>query len=479
MTDAAAVVGEFIASDIDRALLGIVYGRRRIGKSTMLVGHVDRHHGFYFEATRAESRVQLDRLGRELGEHLGVGVLALADWEAAFKALARLGDGSDVPVPVVLDEFGHIKEADSGVDSVLASVLGPGARREGSKNRARLILCGSAISMMRALTAAEAPLRGRAGMELIMQPDDYRIAATRLPGTAALDTAVRTFCVIGGVVGYATDMGNFDLPGSSADFDRWVVDRTLSVGATLHREAATLLAEDPTVAGAGSLLHHSVLAVIANGSVTSGTIARGVGKQVSNIAPVLNRLIDAGFVVRHEDPLRAQRALYALTDPFLQFHYAVLEPFRSMLRDRVPSEVWDVRLRHVFDSRVRGPVFEEMARTWVRRFASRSTITSFGHVGPSHASMGGVDHELDVVVAEPGEIPGQRAVIAIGEAKAGEQLGTVHLRRLESARRALGPRATDAKLLLFGSHVDEALIDVAGSRPDVEIVNLERLYHGS
>lgn len=205
--------------------------RRRIGKSTMLVEQAERRGGFYFEAIRAKTPVQLERLGTALGEHLGVGRLALHDWEEAVGALLRLGEES--AVPVILDEFGHIIAADSSVESILTTALGPGALRT-SASKARLILCGSAIAMMRALTEGEAPLRGRAGLELIMQPDDFRVAATRLPEGAGLETAARVFAVIGGVVGYATDMVNFDLPSGRADINRWIVDRVLSPAATCN-----------------------------------------------------------------------------------------------------------------------------------------------------------------------------------------------------------------------------------------------------
>ncbi len=475
MLDAAQTVGEFIETGVDRPLLGILYGRRRIGKSTLLVEQVRSRGGFYFEATRTETPIQLDRLGGALGEHLGVGRIALADWEEAVRSLLLLPAGR--PTPVVLDEFGHVIEADRSAESVLASAFGPGART-GTQGRVRLILCGSAIAMMRALTAGEAPLRGRAGMELVMQPDDFRTAATRLPRPADLRCAIRVFATIGGVVGYATDMVNHDLPEGLDDFERWVVERILSSGATLHREAATLLAEDPTVAGPGSLLHHSVLAAIANGSVTAGSIASRVGKKVSNIAPVLRRLIDAGFVVRHVDPLREQRPLYALTDPFLQFHYAVLEPNGALLRDRDPADTWRTRLARIFDSQVRGPVFEEQARTWVRRFAGASTVPPDVLVGPSHVTVDGVRRQLDVVVTGPGEIAVERNVVAIGEAKSGEELGVAHLRRLEISRAALGQRALDAKLMLFGVSISDELDASARRRNDVELIDLDRLYGG-
>ena len=176
--DARDIVVDFLDSMAPRPLLGLVYGRRRIGKSTLLVDLARDRNGFYFEATRVESPVQLERLGRALGEHLGVGRVALVDWHEALAALLRLGAGGRIPV--VIDEFGYVLEAEREVDSVIAAAFGPGARHDDS-GEARVILCGSAITVMRALTAGQAPLRGRAGMELVMFPDDFRVAATRLP----------------------------------------------------------------------------------------------------------------------------------------------------------------------------------------------------------------------------------------------------------------------------------------------------------
>ena len=470
-----AALDSFLDSPAGRPLLGIVYGRRRIGKSTMLVKQAEDRGGFYFEAIRVETPVQLERLGAALGAHLGVGRLALDSWEEAFAALLQLGEKGQVPI--VLDEFGHVIAADASVESALTTALGPAALRR-STSKARLILCGSAITLMRALTEGEAPLRGRAGLELIMQPDDVRVAATRRPAGGGADTAVRVYSVIGGVVGYATDMVNFDVPTKSTDFDRWVTERVLSPAATLHREATTLLAEDPSLGGKNALLHHSILGAIANGSVTASGISGKVGRPISNVDPVLRRLIEAGFVVRHDDPIRKKRPLYVLADPFLQFHYAVLEPNGSAFRGQDLSVMWSERLEPVFGSLVRGPVFEEMARSWTAQFASSATLPIRDHVGPSFVRVDDKDRQIDVLAAGPGETPADRTISAIGEAKAGEELTERHLRTLEQFRAALGENASKAKLLLFGERVHKKLYDVAAGRADVEIIDLERLYAG-
>jgi uncharacterized protein len=55
----------------------LVYGRRRIGKSTLLVGEVQRRGGFYSEATSVEAAVHLERFGAALEEHLGVYLAAV------------------------------------------------------------------------------------------------------------------------------------------------------------------------------------------------------------------------------------------------------------------------------------------------------------------------------------------------------------------------------------------------------------------
>ena len=78
------------------------------------------------------------------------------------------------------------------------------------------------------------------------------------------------------------------------------------------------------------------------------------------------------------------------------------------------------RLKHVFDSKVRGPVFEEVARTWVTRFASDATLPVRDYVGPSYVNVDGRNHQLDVLVTAHDGVPANRRIMAIGEAKAGE-----------------------------------------------------------
>jgi uncharacterized protein len=106
----------------------------------------------------------------------GVPSASFGNWTAAMAALLTAGDRFGRPVPVILDEFPYLVEQAPELPSVLQRALSSRsvARLSG---QVRLILCGSAFTVMRGLLGGSAPLRGRAKLELLVQPLDYREAA--------------------------------------------------------------------------------------------------------------------------------------------------------------------------------------------------------------------------------------------------------------------------------------------------------------
>ena len=240
-----ARLADFATSDQAHGSLGLLWGRRRIGKSFLLQALVEQAGGFYYEAVRGSKGEALRDLGAKLGLFAGSGApLALEDWEGAVQALLALG--RDGRVVVVLDEFPYLLEHSPELESVIQRALGARSSSR-APGQARLILCGSAPSVMRKLLSGTAPLHGRAGMGLQMSPFDFRVTR-ELHAVADFATAHRTYCVIGGVPAYAREMVGGDLPRSKRDFDRWVCQRVLSLGAPLFSEIPLMLSEDPSTA---------------------------------------------------------------------------------------------------------------------------------------------------------------------------------------------------------------------------------------
>lgn len=473
---------EFASSGVPRPTLGIVWGRRRVGKSFLLHALARELGGLHHEAVRGTRAEALRELGARIAEFRELSTpLALGDWEAAIGALLELG--RDRETVVVLDEFPYLVEHSPELPSVIQRALGPGGTPSsagGGTLRTRLLLCGSATTVMGELLGGTAPLRGRAGLDLRVSPFDFR-EARRLHGIAHLPTALRVHAVIGGVAAYAREMTEHDLPRGPRDFERWILRRVLSPAAPLFHEVPLLLSEDPVTSRARKPnLYHGVLAGVASGHHAHARLTRHVGIPGTSLAPIVEALVQAEVLARIEDPLRENRPTYLPADPMIRFHYAILRRHQGRLARSGPAApgLW-ASLEPTFSSAVLGPVFESMAREWVRVFADPALLGGIpDHVGPSTLTLGrGVERQLDVVVAaDDGRTPSDRTVLALGEAKLGERIGAHHLARLEEARAHLGGRAEGARLLLFGSRFEPGLRRRARERGDLVLVNLRTLY---
>ncbi|MEV7264135.1 ATP-binding protein [Micromonospora aurantiaca] len=475
-----AELARFVADDRPGATLGVVSGRRRQGKTLLLYQLAQASEGFYFGATEATSTESLRRLGEALGAYSGSpGPVHLPDWGAAVDALLALG--RERPVTVVLDEFPYLVRAARDLPSIIQHALTPG-RPERTGSRARLLLCGSALSFMGRLLAGSAPLRGRAGLELPVQPLDFRAAAAFWQIDDPL-LAVRVFSVVGGTPAYRREYVQDDTPAGSDDFDAWIVRTVLNPARPLFREARYLLAEDPDLRD--TALYHSVLAAVAEGNASRGGIAGYIGRKATDLQHPLTVLEDAGLLLREPDPLRSGRSSYRITEPLITFYQAVMRPAWTALEQRRGADVWR-RSQRRYASAVLGPRFEEIVRQWSLRFAEPELLG--GHVAEvSAATLTDPDtrtrHELDLVaVGEPPPGDGPRPLLAIGEVKWGRRLGRADLQRLERIRALLVRRrpgfdAAGARLLLAGGHgFEDDLVDAAAGRADVVLVDPALLY---
>lgn len=475
---------EFATAGVPSASLGLVWGRRRIGKSFLLQDLAEQTGGFYYHAVRGSSAEALRDLGEHLGRHLGaVAPFSLPTWDEALDALMALG--RDRETLVVLDEFPYLLEHTPALESILQRVYGP--RMSTRRNtRTRLVLCGSAMSVMGRLLSGTAPLRGRAGLDLRMQPFDFR-TARQLHGIDDLATAVQVYAVIGGVAAYAREMVEHDLPAGPDDFDRWIGRRVLSPAAPLFGEVELLLGEDPAVSKVRKPnLYHATLAGVALGNHAWRSLTRYVKISGPSLNAIVDALVAAEFLSQVQDAVRDNRPTYQPADPLIRFHYAVIRAHHARLgRHGVDTSALWRELVPTFRSRVLGPCFESMARYWTAHFATRETLGGPpDHVGPTTLTVTNRDtgvaepREIDVVVSGSEAVASERRIFAVGEAKVGERLTPGHVRRLEEARSALGARAEGARLLLFGESFDVAVRTAADERADLELIDLERLYGG-
>jgi uncharacterized protein len=219
-------LADFVADDRPEATLGVVSGRRRQGKTYLLRSLAEATDGFFFEAVQATEAESLRMLGADLAAHLdSPAPFSFATWEEAMEALFALGDRR--PVSVVIDEFPYLADASPALPSLLRRTLDRQGPSQGGSSRLRLLLCGSAMSVMGQLLAGNAPLRGRAGLELALRPFGYAESA-RFWGLTDPRLAVLVHSIVGGTPAYRRQFVRDDAPAALEDFDDWVTRAVLN-----------------------------------------------------------------------------------------------------------------------------------------------------------------------------------------------------------------------------------------------------------
>jgi uncharacterized protein len=472
-----AALTRFATDDRPGATLGVVSGRRRQGKTFLLDALCKADGGFFFEATEAADTESLRRIGAQLGDFGKTSVPPRpADWHEVLDALLALG--FDRPVTAAIDEFPYLAKANPELPSVIQAAFGP-RREERLRSHTRLLLCGSAMSFMGRLLSGTAPLRGRAGLEMIVPTLDYRLAA-RFWAINDPHLAVLLYSIVGGTPAYRDGAAGGRGPQSVADLDYWVPENVLSRFSPLFREARYLLAEEPDIRD--NAVYHSVLSAVAEGNGTRGGIAGYLERKATDISHHLSVLEDAGLLTRDVDAFRPGRSVYRINEPLIAFYHAIMRPEWSRLERRgQAAQVWRDSA-HRFATSVVGPRFEQICRDWVAAYAS----PEINGIPVSQVGSGLVNdpeqkksHQVDVA-AFGNDPDGRRVLLAIGEVKWAETLGPGHLARLRRIRELLirtgQPGAETARLLLFGSAEPSPALRTPAANGEVQLIGLNDLY---
>ncbi len=460
--------------------IGLVSGRRRTGKTQLLSAACQQVGGLYTVCVQDEGdRAARVRFAGDIAEHAGLpayGSGAPDTWErllrAALGTVARTTLPGQPPL-VVIDEFPYASTHAPQLASLIQHLYDDSQNGKGPGGR--LILCGSALSVMHELLSGAKPLRGRAMMDMRLPALDYREAA-RLWGIVDPEIAFRVHASVGGIPGYRSLIGS--TPQSMDEFDEWVVDNllTIDVGAFTRTEVDYLMREDPRISSRA--LYYDILSAVATGNSSPSKIGAAIGRDSNAVRYPLGVLESAGYLSRTQDMLRSRKPTITLSDPVIRFDRLITAPHLGQLELGRAHQVWQAAVP-TFRSNILGTHFEELARDWILRFApdELDRPAGFGDIGFATVqdNPGRCRHEIDVLA-----VSGNR-VTAIGEAKATlDRRGLPDLERLERIKNLLTELrydARDAILLLFSvTGFTTELTKAARSRSDVELVDLDRIY---
>lgn len=371
----------------------VIYGRRRVGKTTLIKEFIKDKRAFYFLATTESEAQSMKRFAGVLSRTTKKPMLSkvtFTDWLDLFQVVAD--DHPDEKKVLVIDEFPYLVKTNPDFPSILQNAWDEVLK----DHNVMLVLCGSLISMMKKHALAyDSPLYGRRTAQIRLMPLQFTdvYAAQNL----SFEQAVEQYAITGGVPKY---MEFFQTDEPLVEQIRRVV---LSKNGFLYEEPDFLLNEEVQT----PINYFSVLKAISDGNHKLSKIGMTMEQDTSAITPYLKTLIDLGFVIKNvpiteKNPERSRKSLYYVSDNFIRFWFRYVYPFKGELEldnqqivlDEMGKDFKQKFVAFAYESICRN-IFAELCRKGQIDFAP-SRIGSYwrnDNEGDTEIDVAAVDHQ--------------------------------------------------------------------------------------
>lgn len=300
----------------------VIYGRRRIGKTTLIKQFIKSKTAFYFLATKEVESQSMKRFAGVIARTTGNSVLqkaAFSDWLDLFQAVADYKPNEKKVL--VIDEFPYLVKVNDSFPSILQNAWDEILK----DSNVMLILCGSLISMMKKHALSyESPLYGRRTAQMRIAPLPFTTVYENQK--LSFEEAAEQYSITGGVPKYMEFFSN------GQPLYEQIKENVLSKNGFLYEEPNFLLTDEVQV----PTNYFSIIKVIADGNHKLGTIAGILGLETSALTPYLKTLSELGFIekqvpVTEKNAEKTRKGLYFISDNFLRFWFRYVYPYKGEL----------------------------------------------------------------------------------------------------------------------------------------------------
>lgn len=328
--------------------MAVVYGRRRIGKSTLLAEFIKDKNAIYYMATKVGGERNVELLSEEV-----LRVLAPNLQNVSFKNLESLlsfvaENVSEEKLVFIIDELPYWAEKEDSVLSVFQKL----ADTEWAKKNILFILCGSSLSFMEDKVLSEkSPLFGRRTAQIKLEAFSYLEVAEFVPNYSNEDKAI-CYGVTGGVAKYLS------LIDTEKSIHENIVEQFFEKTGYLYDETRNLLVQEFSDIS----LVNNIIEQVANGETALNVIASKVHEKDSTVLYSLNKLISVGLVERRNcitEEKNKKKTQYVLKDQMFRFWYSYVSSATSSIELGKGALYYDKVVKpniHMF----MGKVFGEM-----------------------------------------------------------------------------------------------------------------------
>ena len=331
----------------------VVYGRRRVGKTTLILEFLKSHRdSIYFLSTEESAQQNKGYFKQQVAEFTNTPLLAQADvdWSTIFSHIVSHKTSSKKVI--VIDEFQYIGQSDPAFPSIMQKIWD--TQLKGAN--VMLILCGSLISLMQSqVLDYSSPLYGRRTGQIKLKQIPFKYYGEFFPAKTN-DELIPFYAVTGGIPKY---IRSFE---ADTDIYTAIKNRVLTSQSYLYDEPTFLLQKEVSEVGS----YFTLIKAIAMGNHKLADIASCVGVKQTSLTKYLRNLIDLDLVEREVPitepaPEKSKSGLYKIVDNYIAFWFKFVYPYRTYLEKGEINYVLE-KIKNGFNQNYVSFVYEDICR---------------------------------------------------------------------------------------------------------------------
>lgn len=365
----------------------IIYGKRRIGKTELIKEFIKNKNSIYFICDRTTEKENLKNLGRIAGRKFNNLILVENGFNDWYQFFNFLKESLKERIVIAIDEFPYLYSSNTAISSIFQK----GWDENLKDLPIFLIICGSSVSMMlRETIYNSAPLYGRKTGQIFLKPLGFYDAWKFFP---KLDFSrfLNIFAICGGIALYLEQFSH------AKSLTENLTTNVFNKNSILYNEGEILLSEELSELR----IYFAILKAIALGKTKFGEIINYTGLSKTSIHKYLYvleelQLISKEIPVTEEKPEKSRKGLYKIRDPFFNFWFKFILPFKSEIEIGYLNEVFKY-FNTQFDLAVT-TVYQNLCQEILR--VKLKECFRFNKIGRWWDVIGKVQYEIDLVALD-------------------------------------------------------------------------------
>ncbi|UYO99363.1 ATP-binding protein [Oceanotoga sp. DSM 15011] len=333
----------------------VMYGRRRVGKTTLLKEFLKDKSGIFFVAEEFNDTIALNKFSELILSHFKMSNLIdkFLSWEKAFNFIGE--KSKDERIILIIDEFPYIANSNLSILSLLQNLIDQKLKN----TNLFLILCGSSISFMeKEVLSEKSPLFGRRTGQMKINSFGFYDSIKFSKKYTKIDSVIN-YGILGGVPQYLNKF-DYDL-----NIEGNIKENFLDSSSYLIEEPKNLLRQELREPA----IYNSIIESVANGYTKISEIATKIQERPDKTSKYLNTLIELEIIEKEipiTEKINSRKSIYKLKDNMFKFYYRFIFTNFSLIEQGIIDFVYDKKIKPYLNQYT-GFVFEDVCQQYLLR----------------------------------------------------------------------------------------------------------------